>query len=91
MTPADPHQVRVIRPHNETSPDWNDYHEMVLVGRPNDDGPWTQYEIRDAIGRRHPHAWRRWHIAICNNTECRAEMIVQFDAVVGRFAEEVGL
>jgi hypothetical protein len=82
------HQVRVIRPHNETSPGWKDYHEMVLIGRRNDDGTWTEHERRDSIGRLN-RGGKRWHIAVCNNTECRAEMVVQLDEILADLADAV--
>lgn len=81
-------QVRVIRPHNETPPDWGGYHEMVLIGRRNDDGTWTEYEQRDSIGRLN-RGGKRWHIAICNNTKCRAEMVVQLDQIIEDLASVV--
>lgn len=87
---SDKHQVRVIRPHNETSPDWSGYHEMVLTGRRNDDGTWTEYEYRDSIGRLN-RGGTRWHIAICNNTECHAEMVVQLDQIITDIGESVPL
>lgn len=55
------------------------YHEWVDIG--------TGAVYRDTLGRRHPHARRRWNILICNNTECSGRLLARADIVENDAAE----
>ena len=85
---TDQHQVRVVRQHDETD---LDYHEMVLIGRRESSGRWVEHEKRDSIGRLNAKGGVRWHIAICNNPDCSAEMVVQLDEIIKQIASDAYL
>lgn len=40
-----------------------------------------QVVYRDAIGRRHKHAWRAWLALICNDLGCDAVVLVRADTI----------
>lgn len=63
--------VYSVGEHHETDPDW---HEVLW---------WDTYHA-DAAGRFYPerHHWYRWHLFICNNSDCPFDLRVREDRLV---------
>lgn len=80
-------KVRKIRDHFES--EWGG-HAMVLIGRREAPYKWRTHVWRDRLGRANGST-TMWHVAICNNPQCPAEMLVQFDDEVRQAAILAGL
>ena len=71
MSNADTARPVIVR-HGHDGGDIPDYHEPVWLG---------ESILRDAYGRPHRNAWRRFARVVCNNPGCPFEALVNAEAV----------
>lgn len=63
---------------------------MALIGRRRGFGDWETTRRLDKAGRKRGRT-TLWHVAICLDPKCPAEMVVQLDDEVASAASRVGL
>lgn len=70
--------TKIVTGHTETSPGWNDYHQVVWLG---------ESVYRDSIGRRNNHGYHRFAVVKCNNPECLFEALVNAEVIVEQLTD----